>query len=57
MFVRTLHGGSDSGRGKPRTAEPVQADVAERLLQERFGVMPGRVAARLDRAHGAEGEA
>lgn len=57
MFVRTLHGGSDSGRGKPRTAEPVQANVAERLLQERFGVMPGRVAARLDRAHGAEGEA
>ncbi|MDG4650302.1 glycosyltransferase [Roseibacterium sp. SDUM158017] len=54
MFVRTLHGGNDSGRTRPARAERLDDHEAATLLRDRFGLAPQRIRPLLARlAQGA----
>jgi hypothetical protein len=54
MFVRTLHGGNDSGRNQPKGAELLAENVADGLLRRRFGLRPPRLRAAVRRVRGED---
>jgi hypothetical protein len=52
MFLRTLHGGNDSGRSIPRKAVKLSVAEGERHLRERFGLRLPRLRAMVEGAGG-----
>lgn len=54
MFLRTLHGDSDSTRSVPAKAQRLIPKEAASVLRDRFGLAPMRIRPRLAQLHGTE---
>ncbi len=52
MFLRALHGGNDSTRTIPESAQLLEPDTAELILRDRFGLVTHDIWPALARLHG-----